>query len=125
MLEISALTTAYEGLVALSDVRLSVAAGEIVAVIGANGAGKSTLLKSLVGILRLDSGTVMLGDHDVTGRAPEELARIAVAQLGAARRIEALESGPGALDRLLALLGPDAKVVRTLAELEVAQPASR
>ena len=47
--------------------------------------------------------------------APEELARIAVAQLGAARRIEALEAGPGALERLLARLGPDARVVRTLA----------
>ncbi len=49
--------------------------------------------------------------------APEELARIAVSQLGAARRIEALEAGPGALDRLLATLGPDARIVRTLAEL--------
>ena len=44
--------------------------------------------------------------------APAALARIAVAQLGADRRIEALESGPGALDRLLAKLGEDALVVR-------------
>ena len=50
--------------------------------------------------------------------APEELARIAVAQLGAARRIEALEAGPGALERLLAHLGPDTRVARSLAELE-------
>jgi phosphoglycolate phosphatase-like HAD superfamily hydrolase len=49
--------------------------------------------------------------------APEELARVALAHLGAARRIEALEAGPGALERLLARLGQDAKVVRTLAEL--------
>jgi phosphoglycolate phosphatase-like HAD superfamily hydrolase len=49
--------------------------------------------------------------------APEELARIALAQLGAARRIEAFEAGPGALDRLLALLGPDTRVVRSLDEL--------
>jgi len=46
-----------------------------VAIIGPNGAGKSTLLKSLVGILRLDSGRILLGSDDVTGRAPEELAR--------------------------------------------------
>jgi phosphoglycolate phosphatase-like HAD superfamily hydrolase len=44
--------------------------------------------------------------------APEGLARIAVAQLGADRRIEALESGAGALERLLATLGEDAVVVR-------------
>ena len=44
--------------------------------------------------------------------APEPLARIAVAQLGADRRIEALETGAGALERLLAKLGQDALVVR-------------
>jgi len=49
--------------------------------------------------------------------APEELARIALAQLGAARRIEALETGEGALEKLLTRLGPDARVVRTRAEL--------
>jgi phosphoglycolate phosphatase-like HAD superfamily hydrolase len=48
--------------------------------------------------------------------APEELARVALAHLGAARRIEALEAGLGALERLLALM-PDARVVRTLVEL--------
>jgi ABC-type branched-subunit amino acid transport system ATPase component len=49
--------------------------GEIVAIIGPNGAGKSTLLKSLVGILRLNSGKIMLGDEDVTNRPPEDLAK--------------------------------------------------
>ena len=44
--------------------------------------------------------------------APDALARIAVAQLGADRRIKALETGVGALDRLVAKLGPDALVVR-------------
>ena len=48
--------------------------------------------------------------------APEELARVSLAHLGGTRRIEALETGPGALERLLALM-PDARVVRTLAEL--------
>ena len=48
--------------------------------------------------------------------APEELARVALAHLGGARRVEALEAGPGALDRLLILM-PGARVVHTLAEL--------
>ena len=43
--------------------------------IGPNGAGKSTLLKSLVGILRVTSGRVVLGEEEVTNRPPEELAR--------------------------------------------------
>jgi phosphoglycolate phosphatase-like HAD superfamily hydrolase len=51
--------------------------------------------------------------------APEALARIAVAQLGADRRIEALEAGAGALERLLETLGQEAVVVRERSELPV------
>jgi ABC-type branched-subunit amino acid transport system ATPase component len=69
------LTAGYGGAPVIRDVSISVGPGEIVAIIGPNGAGKSTLLKSLVGILRLDSGTIMLGDEDVTNRPPEQLAR--------------------------------------------------
>jgi phosphoglycolate phosphatase-like HAD superfamily hydrolase len=49
--------------------------------------------------------------------APEPLARVAASHLGVARRLEALEAGPGALERLLATLGPDAEVVRSLEAL--------
>ena len=48
---------------------------------------------------------------------PEPLARVAASQLGAGRRLDLLESGPGALARLLERLGPDAVIVRSLAEL--------
>ncbi len=51
--------------------------------------------------------------------APEALARIAVSQLGADRRLAALETGEGALDRLLEKLGPDALVVRERSALPV------
>ena len=49
--------------------------------------------------------------------APEPLARVALAQLGAARRVEALETGADALERLLTHLGPDTSVVRTREQL--------
>lgn len=49
--------------------------------------------------------------------APEPLARIALAQAGAERRASALETGAGALDRLLATLGADAVVIRNRVEL--------
>ena len=49
--------------------------------------------------------------------APEPLARVALAQLGAARRVSTLESGAGALSRALETLGPRAVVVRTRADL--------
>jgi phosphoglycolate phosphatase-like HAD superfamily hydrolase len=49
--------------------------------------------------------------------APEELARVALSHLGAARRIEALETGAGACERLLGRLGDKATVVCTREEL--------
>ena len=52
--------------------------------------------------------------------APEPLARVAAAQLGVARRLEALETGAGALERLLERLGPATRVVRSPSELDEA-----
>jgi hypothetical protein len=49
--------------------------------------------------------------------APAELAAVALAQLGATRRIARLEAGAGALERLLAAIGVNADVVRTRADL--------
>jgi phosphoglycolate phosphatase-like HAD superfamily hydrolase len=55
--------------------------------------------------------------------APAELAELALAHLGASRRVEALETGPGALDRLAARLGePD--VARTRDDLVAAAARS-
>jgi phosphoglycolate phosphatase-like HAD superfamily hydrolase len=45
--------------------------------------------------------------------APEPLARVALSQLGAARRVDFVETGAGALERLLERLGPGAVVVRS------------
>jgi phosphoglycolate phosphatase-like HAD superfamily hydrolase len=63
---------------------------------------------------RLSADGVRIG---VFTEAPEELAQIAVSHLGAARRIEVLEAGPGALQRILERLGPETRVARTVAEL--------
>ena len=63
---------------------------------------------------RLHADGVQLGAFT---DAPEELARVALAHLGGSRRIDVLEAGPGALERLLARL-PGARVVRTVAELD-------
>ena len=63
---------------------------------------------------RLQAAGVVVGAFT---ESPEPLARVALAQLGAARRIAAFEAGPGALPRLLDRLGADALVVRTRVEL--------
>ena len=56
--------------------------------------------------------------------APEPLARVALAQLGAERRVVTVETGDGGLERLLATLGADAVVIRTRDQLtDIAQTA--
>lgn len=55
---------------ALNDIGLTVANGDFITVIGSNGAGKSTLLNALAGSFLLDSGTITIGDLNVT-RWPE------------------------------------------------------
>ena len=62
----------------------------------------------------LEAGRRMIG---VFTDAPEPLARVALAQLGASRRVSFLETGAGALERLLEQLGEDAVVIRTQEEL--------
>ena len=66
MLEVKGLTVRYGLLEALSDVNLSLAAGETVAMIGANGAGKSTLLRTIAGIHSPAGGTILLEKQDIT-----------------------------------------------------------
>src|SRR5260221_10000880 len=63
---------------------------------------------------RLQADGVRIG---VFTDAPAELAQIALAHLGAARRIEVLEAGPGALARLLQQLGPETRVIRSVDDL--------
>lgn len=73
-----AVTAGYGGDPIVRGVSLAVEPGEVVSIVGANGSGKSTLLKSLVGLVRVDSGNVLVGEQDVTGWAPEDIARIGV-----------------------------------------------
>lgn len=65
---------------------------------------------------RLQAAGARLG---VFTDAPEPLARVALAHLGATRRVEIVETGAGSLERLLAVLGPNAAVVRSAEELAV------
>ncbi len=65
LLDVANLTTAYRGLIAISDISISVDSGEIVTVAGANGAGKSTLLKSISGMEKPKSGSVSFGGERI------------------------------------------------------------
>ncbi len=69
------MTAAYGAAIAVSDVTVSLQAGECAALVGANGAGKSTLLKAVAGLLRPRDGRVVLSGTDVTGWPAHAVAR--------------------------------------------------
>ena len=75
LLETKDLEVAYGRIEAVKGVSLSVAAGEIVAVLGANGAGKSSLLKAIYGLVAPRGGEVRFGGQ----RLPPRLAHMRVA----------------------------------------------
>ena len=71
----------FGGLLALSDVDLSVKEGTTHAIIGPNGAGKSTLLNVCVGLIKPDRGTVTFDGDLVTGREPYEINQLGIARV--------------------------------------------
>jgi branched-chain amino acid transport system ATP-binding protein len=75
LLSATHLTRRFGGLAAVNDVSVDLWRGRIHAVIGPNGAGKSTLTNLLSGDLPPTSGTIRLGEVDITGRKPETIAR--------------------------------------------------
>jgi branched-chain amino acid transport system ATP-binding protein len=76
ILDVRAVSRRFGGLQALSNVTFSVRPGEIVGVIGPNGAGKTTLFSTLMGLIRPDSGSVMLEDKPLAGLKPHEVAAL-------------------------------------------------
>lgn len=56
----------YKGRTVVRDVNLGISQGEVVGLLGPNGAGKTTTFYMIVGLTRPDSGSVLLGSHDIT-----------------------------------------------------------
>jgi branched-chain amino acid transport system ATP-binding protein len=81
MLEVTDLTVAYGGAVALEGVSLTVAEGMITTVLGANGAGKTTLVRTISGLVKPRRGGVRVAGTELTGRSPEAIARLGVAHV--------------------------------------------
>jgi branched-chain amino acid transport system ATP-binding protein len=76
VLDVRSISRRFGGLQALSNVTFSVARGEIVGVIGPNGAGKTTLFSTLVGLIRPDSGSVVLDGKGLAGLKPHQVAAL-------------------------------------------------
>jgi ABC-type branched-subunit amino acid transport system ATPase component len=77
-LRATGVTAGYGGDPVIRNITVVAEPGEVVSLVGANGSGKSTFLKSLVGVVRVTAGTVVIGETDVTRKAPEEVARAGV-----------------------------------------------
>jgi len=87
MLEVRNLTVRHGYLQALSEVSLSVAPGETLAIIGANGAGKSTLLRSIIGLHQPAAGAISLDGRDMTALPPHARVRAGIALVPEGRRL--------------------------------------
>jgi branched-chain amino acid transport system ATP-binding protein len=87
MLELARINTFYGETQALFDVSLGVAAGEVVALLGANGAGKTTTLRSILGLSRPRSGAIRLAGVPIERWPTHRIARAGVGWVPDDRRL--------------------------------------
>ncbi|HVV92590.1 MAG TPA: ABC transporter ATP-binding protein [Hyphomicrobiales bacterium] len=87
MIRVEGLTAGYGGIVAIDRLSLSIAPGQMVAVIGANGAGKTTLVNTIAGLVPAMAGAVKLDDVALTNLPASEVARRGVLLVPEGRRI--------------------------------------
>ena len=65
-LVLSNVSKRFGGLLAVSDVNMEVPPGQITGLIGPNGAGKTTVVNMITGLLKLTTGSIKLGERDIT-----------------------------------------------------------
>lgn len=75
MLSIQDVSVSYDGSRILRSVSLQVPEKSIVCLMGRNGVGKTTTLKAVTGLVRIDNGSIRLGESNLTGLKPEQRAR--------------------------------------------------
>jgi branched-chain amino acid transport system ATP-binding protein len=77
----------YGDAIALTGVSLTIASGEMVAMVGANGAGKSSLIRSIAGIEKLRAGRVLWKGQDITGLDSHQTCNLGIGQVAEGRQI--------------------------------------
>jgi branched-chain amino acid transport system ATP-binding protein len=87
VLELTDLVVHYGAIQALRGVSLKVPQGQVVCVIGSNGAGKTTTLRTVSGLLRPTTGTIMLDGQPLVGRPAHAIARLGVAHVPEGRHV--------------------------------------
>lgn len=87
MLKVEKLTSGYGSVKVIDDLDLQLGTCEVVALMGRNGMGKTTLLKSLMGIVRAQSGRILLDGEDITASRTHEIARMGLGYVPQGRGI--------------------------------------
>jgi branched-chain amino acid transport system ATP-binding protein len=87
MLSVDDLHSYYARAHVLQGVSFTLAAGEVLVLLGRNGAGKSTTMKSLIGLVRPRAGRVVFAGIDVAGWEPHRIARLGIGYVPEERRI--------------------------------------
>ena len=87
MLEVKDLCVNYGAVQALNGVSLTVNDGEIVSLIGANGAGKTTTLRTITGLEKAASGSIVFDGHDLTKITPSKIITLKLAHVPEGRHI--------------------------------------
>jgi len=87
MLDVRDLAVSYGDAQALAGVSLSVAAGEIVAIVGANGAGKTSLIRALGGVLAPRSGSIRFEGREIAGEPSHRVCNLGIGQVAEGRQI--------------------------------------
>ena len=87
MLKIKGLQVSYGGIKALRGINIEVPDGKIVTLIGANGAGKSTLLRTISGLVKAESGSILLDDEELIGKQINKICESGIALSPEGRRV--------------------------------------
>ena len=87
MLELTDVHVRYGSIRALQGVSITVASGELVALIGSNGAGKTTTLRTISGLLRPAAGAITFEGIDITSASTDRIVRLGISQCPEGRRI--------------------------------------
>ena len=87
LLDVQSLETWYGPIKAMQGVNLSVAPGQIVAVLGANGAGKTTLLNTLAGVVDPFKGRILFGGRETQGLDADAVARLGLVLVPEGRQV--------------------------------------
>ena len=87
MLKVNDLVVSYGGIEALKGISLEVPEGKIVTLIGANGAGKSTLLRSIIGLVKPDSGSITYGEKQLIGLNSQQIVENGITLVPEGRRV--------------------------------------